>query len=101
MKQKEIVGKCPICNRDMIKGASIDEHHFIPKSRGGRAEDKVMLHKVCHQKLHNTFTNKELEREFNTPEKCLEHDDIKKFVKWLKKKDPEFMDKNIRSKRIK
>ena len=48
MKSKEVVGKCPICSRDMIKGASINDHHFIPKSKGGKAEDKITLHVVCH-----------------------------------------------------
>lgn len=36
---KEVLGKCPICNRDMIKGPSIDEHHFIPKSKKGKEKE--------------------------------------------------------------
>lgn len=94
-----VIGKCPICDRDMVKGVSVDEHHFIPKSRGGKVDDKIILHKVCHQKLHQTFTNKELEKEYNTPEKCRSHPMLKKFIKWISKKDPEFMDKNIQANR--
>ncbi len=92
MKKKEIVGKCPICSRDLIKGASINEHHFIPKSKGGKAEDKITLHVVCHDFLHRTFTENELMRVYNTPEKCLEHEAVSKFAKWISKKDPEYKD---------
>jgi hypothetical protein len=88
---KEVVGNCPICSREMIKGSSINDHHFIPKSKGGKAEDKITLHKVCHDFLHRQFREVELMREFNTPEKCLEQESVLKFVKWLKKKDPEFV----------
>lgn len=91
-KEKEVVGVCPLCGRDLIVGPSINDHHFLPKSRGGKAEDKVTLHRVCHDMLHRIFTEKQLEREYNTPEKCLQHEDIIKYVKWLSKKDPEFMD---------
>tara|TARA_B100002019_G_C21182211_1_gene554301 strand:+ start:544 stop:852 length:309 start_codon:yes stop_codon:yes gene_type:complete len=101
MKKEDIVGKCPICNRDMIAGPSIDEHHFIPKSRGGKSENKILIHSVCHQKLHQTFTNKELEKEFNTPEKCVAHPMIKKFIKFISKKHPEYKDKNIKANRKK
>ncbi len=98
---KNIIGKCPICKRDLIKGASVDEHHFIPKSKGGKASDKILLHRICHQKLHKTFTNQELERVYNTPEKCVEHEEIQKFIKFVSKKNPEYYDKNLENKRKK
>lgn len=99
--QEKELGNCPICDRELIKGNSIDDHHFIPKSKGGKPSDKITLHKVCHQKLHATFTNKELEIDLNTPEKCREHPEIKKFIKWISKKHPEFKNKNIISNRKK
>lgn len=99
MKKKEIVGNCPICKRDLIKGASINEHHFIPKCKGGKAKDKITLHVVCHNFLHRQFTEKELMKEYNTPEKCLEDESVKKFVKWVSKKDPEYKDTVKTSKR--
>lgn len=89
---KEILGSCPICGRDLIKGNSINDHHFIPKCKGGKASDKITLHKVCHDFLHRQFTENELRRVYNTPEKCLEVESVIKFTKWLKKKDPEFVD---------
>jgi hypothetical protein len=89
--KKEIVGACPICSRDMINGPSIDEHHFIPKCKKGK--EKQFLHKTCHRFIHALFTEKELANIYNTPEALLEVEDIQNYVKWLAKKDPEFIDK--------
>lgn len=76
----------------MIEGASIDRHHLVPACRGGK--ETQHMHKVCHSKIHHTFTEKQLEKEFNSVEKLLENEEIVKFVAWVSKKDPEFVDKN-------
>ncbi len=89
-KDKEIIGQCPICSRSMIKGPSVDEHHFVPKCKGGK--EKHFLHKTCHRFIHSQFTESELSKIYNTPEKLLEVESIQKYVKWLQKKDPEFVD---------
>lgn len=87
----EELGVCPLCERIMFKGSS-DRHHLIPVSRGGK--ETVFLHKICHQKIHHTLTEKQLEKEFNTAEALLKNEEIIKFVKWVKKKDPRYYDKN-------
>lgn len=87
---KIILGNCPLCERIMIKGPSVDEHHFIPKSKGGK--EKEYLHKTCHRFIHAQFTESELFRIYNTPEKLLAVDTIQNYMKWLQKKDPEFID---------
>lgn len=87
----ESLGICSLCGREMFVGSS-DKHHLIPRSRGGSVTE--YLHRICHTKIHHTFTEKELEKQFNSAEKLLENDDIKRFVEWVQKKDPEFIDKN-------
>lgn len=82
---------CPICDREMIEGPSIDRHHFLPKCRGGRETEYV--HKICHRKIHATFTEKELEKKYNNPELVKSHPEIQKFIKWVSKKEPDFYDK--------
>lgn len=90
-------GTCPICGRIMLQdGKSIDEHHFIPKSRGGK--EKTFLHRVCHRFIHSQWTEKVLENELNTPEKILEKEETQKFLKFISKKDPLFYDITITSK---
>lgn len=88
----EIVGKCPICERDMLKGDSINRHHFTPKCRGGKETE--FLHRVCHNKIHSIWTEKELEKEFNDPNKVIANEEMQKFIKWVKKKEPDFYDRN-------
>lgn len=98
-KEKEIVGQCPICDRDMIKGPSIDKHHFIPKCKGGK--DTLYVHRVCHNKIHKTFTEKELANEYNDPNKVCSHSIMQLFIKWIQKKDPEYYDRSETSNRKK
>jgi hypothetical protein len=82
-------GKCPICERDMFKdGKSTNQHHFVPKSRGGKDQD--MAHRICHDMLHRTWTNKELENEFSDPEAIRADPKMANFLKWIAKKDPLF-----------
>jgi len=88
----EIIGQCPICERDMWKGPSIDKHHFIPKCRGGKETE--YLHKVCHRKIHSIWSNKELEKTYNDPNTVIIHPEMEKFIKWIKNKEPDFYDKN-------
>lgn len=87
--------KCPICGRDMIPGRSLNEHHLIPKKYKGK--ETITIHRICHSKIHSLFTEKELERYYHTPERIMEHEEMIKFVKWVRKKPPEFMDGNKRS----
>jgi hypothetical protein len=97
--EPEIIGQCPICDRDMWKGPSIDKHHMVPKCKGGKATE--FLHKICHRKIHSIWTEKELEREFNNADKIHEHEEIQKFIKFVSKKEPDFYDKNEQHKRKK
>lgn len=76
----------------MLKGDSINRHHFTPKCRGGKETE--FLHRVCHNKIHSIWTEKELEKEFNDPNKVIENEEIQKFIKWVKKKEPDFYDRN-------
>lgn len=90
---------CEICNRPMSDDLiSSDEHHWIPKSKGGK--DTSRLHKICHRKIHSMWTETELSKYYNTPERILENDQMVSFVKWLKNKPVDFYigsrDSNVR-----
>ncbi len=91
--KNEIIGVCPVCDRDMWKGIYVDRHHFFPKMYGGRETEWV--HKVCHRKIHSIFTEKELAKEYFDPAKVRLHPEIIKFVEWVSKKEPDFYTKNV------
>lgn len=82
---------CPICKRSI--GNNFDDHHLIPKTFKGK--ELVRLHKICHRKLHATFTEREMLNYYNTVDRLLEHEEIQKFIKWVQKKDPDFYDGSI------
>lgn len=90
---------CPLCRRDLVPGPSIDKHHLIPKSLGGK--EVVVIHKICHQKIHSLFSERELLKIYNSIEKLRSHDDVQKFIQWVQKKAPEYVDLNITANRKK
>lgn len=81
---------CPICGRSMIKDKNIDEHHLIPKCKKGKYNEKITIHRICHEKIHSLWTEKELAEYYNTPSRILEHAEICKFVQWIKRKPSDF-----------
>ena len=85
-------GPCPLCGRSLIPGPSVNKHHLIPKTFGG--SEAAWIHVICHSKIHSVFTERELLNEFHTFERLLEHEEIEKFVRWVRKKHPEYRDKN-------
>lgn len=84
---------CKICNRELIEG-TYDEHHLIPASLGGKNKEKIPLHYICHNKLHHTFTEREMANFYNTVERLVSHEEIQKFIKWIQKKDVYYYSKN-------
>ncbi|WEK45898.1 MAG: hypothetical protein P0Y56_12800 [Candidatus Andeanibacterium colombiense] len=77
---------CWLCGRPT--GETIVWHHPVPKSRGGR--DVVPMHPICQQTLIANFTNSELQRHGTDVEALLANPNIRKFVDWVAKKDPDF-----------
>ncbi len=82
---------CPLCKRPLTI-TSVSRHHLVPKTFGGK--DLVDLHKMCHQKLHATFTEREMKNYYHTIERIMENEDMQNFVVWIKNKDPDFYSSN-------
>ena len=80
------VAPCWLCGRPL--GGTTVWHHPVPKSRGGR--DVVPMHPICQQTLTVNFTNSELQRHGMDVDMLLAHPDVRKFVDWVAKKDPDF-----------
>ena len=83
----------------MWKGSSVNKHHFLPKCKGGK--DSEFVHRVCHTKIHSLFTESELAKEYNDPEKVVSHPEMQKFILWIKKKEPDFYDRTVKHNRKK
>jgi hypothetical protein len=81
---------CPLCRRPL--GVATEQHHLVPKTFKGA--ETVELHRICHRKIHATFSERELKNRYHTIERLLEHDDIRAFVDWVRNKDRDFYDSN-------
>lgn len=90
--------ECSICKREMMED-SFNDHHLIPSTFGGK--EKIPLHKICHNKLHHTFSEREMVNYYHTIERILENEEIQKFVKWIRKKDIYYYSKNKDTKKRK
>ena len=87
---------CPLCDRPMIAGPSLDQHHPLPRSRGGRAT--VTMHKICHRAIHAMLSEQELADAFSTFEALRAHPQLAQFIAWVKKRPPEYYDRTRWSK---
>ena len=85
---------CPLCGRPLEAGASVDEHHLVPRSQGGKA--KALIHRICHRKIHATFSERELARDYCSWEALGAHPEISAFVRWVAGKPPAYYDNSRR-----
>jgi hypothetical protein len=46
---------CPLCLRSIPADVAQSKHHLIPKLKGGKIYETVILHHICHKKIHASF----------------------------------------------
>lgn len=85
---------CPLCGRTMTPGVSVDEHHLVPRSQGGKS--KSLIHRICHRKIHATFSERELAQAYHTWAALQAHPEIAAFLRWVANKPPTFYDNSRR-----
>ncbi|WP_254769159.1 hypothetical protein [Salinilacihabitans rarus] len=76
--------ECELCERAV---AATTRHHLIPKNRTG--SPTVDLCQPCHDQVHAVFTHHDLKQYYHTVERLREHEEMAKFVRWLRKADPD------------
>lgn len=92
MPDRATLGNCPLCGRELIDGPTVNAHHLIPKTFKGNVT--VLIHTICHSKIHSVLTERELLQHYHTIDRLQEHPEIEKFIRWVAKKDPEFRSRN-------
>lgn len=95
-ENKEVI--CPLCERT-IPLLQRDAHHLVPKSHKGT--QTVVLHRICHRQIHALFTETELAREFNHIEALKRHEEMTRFINWVKDKPDNFFERSRKSQRLK
>ena len=77
---------CWLCGRGFE--TLIQWHHPVPKSKKGRAT--VPVHPICHKTIPANFTNAELARIGDAPDRIRDNEAVAKFVHWVANKPPDF-----------
>src|SRR5438067_1127549 len=85
---------CPLCGRP-LGTANIDRHHLIQKSL--KDTEQFPIHKICHRKIHATFSERELLRAYHTWSALQTHEDIQSFIAWVVRKPPAFYTRTFTS----
>jgi hypothetical protein len=88
-----MTGVCELCGRD---GMRLTDHHLTPRMRHNKRVKRDMTRaernktadtcRPCHSQIHSLFTEKQLEREYNSIERLKAHPDVQKWINWVKKK---------------
>jgi len=91
-----MTGTCELCLREEV---TLTKHHLIPKARHNKRKNKesfereevrtrlLLVCRSCHNQIHATLSEKELEFDYNTLEKLLAHPDVAKYVAWVRKRN--------------
>ena len=82
-------GPCPLCGRPLIAGPSVDRHHWVPRTRGGR--EAAPLHRICHRMLHRVFTEAELAGPYADPDAIRTHPEMARFLRWVRRQPPDYV----------
>ena len=84
---------CPLCGRPIPPEARQSKHHLIPRLRGGKGGETVLLHQICHNEIHATLSETELAQSFHTIAALQAHPRLAKFIRWVGKRPPAFHSK--------
>lgn len=84
------LGPCPLCDRPMVAGPSVNLHHLVPRRFKGR--EAVTVHRICHDKIHAVLSDKDLRDRFQTVALLREQPEIAAFRQWVARKPPTFVD---------
>ena len=88
-----MTGICALCDRDEMR---LTGHHLTPCARHNKKvkremtseerNEKAYLCRPCHGQLHRLYSEKQLEREFNTIELLKAQPDVQTWIAWIRKR---------------
>jgi hypothetical protein len=81
---------CPLCGRPIPADVPASRHHLVPRLKGGKGGETVLLHHICHKEIHATLTEAELARGYATIDALRGHPRIAAFIAWVARRPPGF-----------
>lgn len=73
--------QCELCEWN----EATHKHHMNPKNK---KDPTISVCSLCGRMVHAFFTNQELSTSYNTVEKLRTHPRVKKYIKWIWRKNP-------------
>lgn len=89
--------RCPLCDRPLPDGPTVELHHPVPRALGGRST--VPMHRICHRTLHATYTERELAGFGDDWPRLRAQPEIATFVRWVARRPAGFSDGSRRRRR--
>ncbi|MFC5970569.1 HNH endonuclease [Halomarina salina] len=79
---------CELCRRrfpdELLSDPQvIQRHHLVPEHR--KESPTVTLCRPCHEQVHATFTNEELQAEYDTLAALQNADALQGYLSWIRK----------------
>jgi len=76
------VERCSLCGRGSEYSENFEDHHLVPKHKGGRSKGTIRVCVDCGNQLHLLFTNNELRYHLNTLDALRAHPKVQTWVRW-------------------
>jgi len=78
---------CELCRRTfpnelLTDPQSIQRHHLIPEHR--KESPTVTLCRPCHEQVHATFTNEELQERYDTFDALRDAEALQGYLRWIR-----------------
>ncbi|WP_276609439.1 HNH endonuclease [Bacillus sp. N1-1] len=73
---------CELCGRS---GVTCTIHHLTPKEEGGTHKPTASLCVPCHKQIHALYTNQELAIRLDSVVKLKQDEQIRRYLKWIRK----------------
>lgn len=81
---------CPLCGRPIPPDVPQSRHHLVPRLRGGKRGETVLLHAICHAEIHATLSESALARDYATIAALRAHPRLARFIEWVARRPPGF-----------
>ncbi|GGD19998.1 HNH endonuclease [Sinisalibacter lacisalsi] len=82
---------CPLCGRPIPLGVPQSRHHLVPRLKGGKSGETVLLHHICHKEIHASLSEADLAQSYNTIAALRTHPRLARFIRWVAKRPPDFI----------
>jgi hypothetical protein len=85
---------CPLCGRPIPPGVAQSRHHLVPRLKGGKGGETVLLHHICQKEIHASLSEAELAQSYATITALRGHPRLARFIRWVAKRPPGFVSRS-------